>query len=818
MKQFVKNLLLLLLVATTFFGFSQQPRIDSLLTILIKSNSDTTRLGLYIKIGKAYEEVSADSASNYYQKAINLGEQIAPNTNSGNYKFASALKLKSLALHQFGNLKAEEGEFNLALENYTKALAIRETIDDKTEIFNTLNQMGIAYFYLSEYEKAIEIFEKELNISKELNDRIKIAKSYTNLGVIYRNQGHSDRALENYISSLIVYEELNHTPGMSTCYNNIGVIHWNEGNYDLAIEYYQKALDIYKKTNDRNGIAKSYNNIGVVYDDMKNTPKALEYYKQAIELYKALGEKHGLSAIYNNMGVIYKIKAEKASSTSLIEVYVTNAIDYYKKSLDIAKELADKSGIALIEGNLASLYLLLGQSTNNRELLRRTVNYALSAYKISIEIGSIPYQNDFSSHLMNAYRSLGDTVKAFKFAEIYIKTRQTLFNSEKSKALADAEAQFQSEKKQQEIDRQRILLENQLLEASRQRTYRNGVILALVLSLLLTIIAFRGYRLKKSKNRIITEKNAILEQANAEILTQSDELKAQRDMVMKQNRELGEMHSHITNSLQYAQSIQAAILPSETVIEQISKDYFVLIKPCELVSGDFFWAASFDCYQIFCIADCTGHGVPGAFMSILGITALNDIVTRHRITKPDEILRLLRENVIEALSQNDPHHLHKDGIDLAICVFNTKTRELQYSGAGIPLWMVVKNSLSEIIGDYPKTSLNGLSLFDIKSNSTPVGQSPILKPFINHSFALKDIETRIYLITDGFADQFNEINRKKYMVSRLKSLVLENCSNSMAQQKLIFENEFTSWMGSSYQVDDVAVLGIMLNGNEPSRI
>lgn len=819
MKNGLLNLFLLIaLVGISVWVFGQNHKIDSLKNHLKEATHDTSSVTFYLKIGQAFEDISADSSMAYYNRALTISDIYAPDNLLDKPKVdiqtESLFRLKAYSHQYIGDLHTNNGELNNAIESYSKAIQIREKINDKEGLFNSLNQMGIAYYYLGDFEKAIEQFTRELEISNLLNDRLKVARSYTNLGVIYRNQGFFDKALENYLNSLKVYEELNHTQGLSTCYNNIGVIHWSQQNFDRAVEYYQKSLDIYLKTGDKRGMAKAYNNIGVVYDDKGEADQAAEHYQKALAIYVDLNDKHGMSACYNNIGVIYKNLADSAKSQRDLEVKADVAIENYKKSLRIALDLGDKNGIAMTNANLSSLYLLLGEKTKKTDYLKQAVSYGKIAFNISSEIGSIPYQNDASGHLLNAYALLGDSAKAFKYSEIFIKTRQQLFSAEKTKILADAEAQFETEKKQQEIDRQRILLENKELEASRQRTFRNAVIVALLLSLLMAASAYRGYSQKKAKNIIIQEKNSILEQANAEILAQRDELEAQRDMLMDQNQKLEEAHTHITDSLHYAQSIQAAILPSEKMLEAISPEYFMLMKPFQVVSGDFFWAVNIDEYRIFGVADCTGHGVPGAFMSILGLNALNDIVIRHRIVQPSQILGYLRDSVINALSQNDPDQMHKDGIDIALCTFNSKTKELHYSGAGIPMWVVVSDDCecNDFNEQYSKTAfyINNHSLFEVKPDKMPVGFAPRIKPFTHKSFSLKNCNASIYLSTDGFADQFGGIDGTKFGTTRLKNLILQNAHKPLHIQKESITDNFESWLKSYNQVDDVAILGIRL--------
>ncbi len=282
--------------------------------------------------------------------------------------------------------------------------------------------------------------------------------------------------------------------------------------------------------------------------------------------------------------------------------------------------------------------------------------------------------------------------------------------------------------------------------------------------------------------------------------------------MQEQNVKLEKFRQHTTESLRYAQSIQAAILPSEKVIHSISEEHFVLMKPCEFVSGDFFWATTFNEFQIFCVADCTGHGVPGAFMSILGITALNDIVIKHRISKPSDILGYLRQSVIETLSQNDAEQLHKDGMDIALCTFNSKTRELQFAGAGIPMWVVTNNPECKLLFEAKseKVEYQNLNLFEVKGDPMPVGLSPRIKPFTNSVYALNNNSVAIYLLTDGYTDQFDETRQAKYGNQKLKKQIIEINHLAFTEQKVHLEKEFDVWKGSGYQLDDVAILGIKI--------
>jgi serine phosphatase RsbU (regulator of sigma subunit) len=662
------------------------------------------------------------------------------------------------------------------------------------------------------YNRALDIIESNLGNERVFQDLLIVATRY--IGILYLNQSATDKALEYFQKSLKLSEELDFTKEIAASLNNIGLVHDDLMNHNLSIEYYRKSIEYSLLINDDFGVARGYNNIGVSSSRMGNILMAIDNYTKAAEAFEKLGLTHFLASTHNNIGTYYLglIHSEESPDSTL--AYYQKALRSFESAAKAFKEAREIFNYITVVANLAQTHrqisnILPKGHPDKEEHMKIAIAYGNESIEKAKEFNAFSTIYYASHALMDAYKSQGNISKALEFAELIISNNDSLNSQDRRRIAEEVEAQYQTAKKQQEIENQNILLENKTLDARRQKTMRNAIIVALLLTMILASIIYKGYKAKAATNEIILEKNQILEQANAEILAQRDELEAQRDMVLNQNKELEDMQRHTTHSLQYAQSIQAAILPSEQQIEKISPDYFIFMKPCELVSGDFFWAAHFDQYQVFCVADCTGHGVPGAFMSILGITALNDIVTRHRITKPSEILRLLRESVIEALSQNDPEQLHRDGMDIGLCVYNTKTFELQFAGAGIPLWVVTRGETNGKFGDRVLTSENGYSLFDIKADRTPVGQSPLHKPFTNHIFNLEKSDgIRIYLATDGFADQFESSSKSKYRKIRLKSFILENCHKKMKLQKDALDAEFNNWMGSGYQVDDAAILGL----------
>jgi serine phosphatase RsbU (regulator of sigma subunit) len=275
----------------------------------------------------------------------------------------------------------------------------------------------------------------------------------------------------------------------------------------------------------------------------------------------------------------------------------------------------------------------------------------------------------------------------------------------------------------------------------------------------------------------------------------ANELLAQKnEEITKQKEIVEEQHQEITDSISYAKRIQTALLTSDNYWEQISKEHFVLLKPKDVVSGDFFWAFQTENnLAIWVAADCTGHGVPGAFMSMLGISFFNEIVVENNITNPAEILNKLRGKIIKALEQKGVDTQQKDGMDLALCVWDKNTNLLSFSGANNPLWLIRNDELLEY-----------------KPDKQPVGLFlGEMKPFSVQQIQLEKGDT-IYTFSDGYADQFGGEKGKKFKLKSLKELLLSVQGKPLSEQKQIIDNMFETWKGNLEQIDDVCVIGVKI--------
>jgi len=343
--------------------------------------------------------------------------------------------------------------------------------------------------------------------------------------------------------------------------------------------------------------------------------------------------------------------------------------------------------------------------------------------------------------------------------------------------------------KSAKIAEQETVLIEQLKAIEKQKLMLYFAIIALILLAGLGFFILRAYRIKKRANKILADKNEKISRQKDEIEKQRDEIQKQKEVAEKQRDQIAYQKQHITDSIEYAKKIQTALLPSlELFADDI--DHFVLYKPRDIVSGDFYWVGRFNGEQIIIAADCTGHGVPGAFMSMLGVSLLNEIIVNKGVLQPDQIMNQLRDAVIRTLGQKEAASEIKDGMDMCICKYTLSSKVLQFAGANNPLYM-----------------FSGEELTEIKADKMPVAIYENMKPYTLHEFQLKKGDT-FYVFSDGYVDQFGGPKLKKYLSKNFKNTLLEMQSRSMLEQGASLDEIFEEWRKEVEQIDDVTVIGV----------
>ena len=363
--------------------------------------------------------------------------------------------------------------------------------------------------------------------------------------------------------------------------------------------------------------------------------------------------------------------------------------------------------------------------------------------------------------------------------QIEVKVQQdTLANQKEKIAIQIARIDEQLSK----ISEQENKIKVQLETLEKQKLVIYFVILALVLVSFLGYYIYRGYKIKK-------EANIKLEEKNRTISRQKDEIEKQRDLAAAQRDQIAYQKKHITDSIMYAKRIQTALIPSLELFSD-KLEHFVLYKPLAIVSGDFYWVSTQQNLQIIIAADCTGHGVPGAFMSMLGVTMLNEIVSGKHVVMPDQIIEELRNGIIKALNQQENEDSVKDGMDIAICVVDFSKNILYFSGANNPLYLV-----------------RGGELIHYRADKMPVAIHYKMTPFTLHTIELQKGDA-FYIFSDGYADQFGGPKEKKYMTSQLKETIVSMANEPMLKQGEKLSEIFEEWRGENPQVDDVTLIGV----------
>lgn len=772
------NKYIILLFLTFFLCNSFANNLDSLLNVLSKTNEDTTKINLMNDIFKKYRSKNRIKAKEYAEKSLKLSLEI-------DYKKGSANAYHNLAI-----LHHIKGEYEEALVFYNKSLTIRKEINDKKKIASSYNNIGVIYKSKGLYDKALDIYEKSLKIKEEIGDKKGVGSTFINIGVIYEKQGDYNKALDYFFKGLKINEEIDSKKNIAVAYNNIGNIYELQLNYDQAIKYYFKSLKIREKTNNDKGIALVYNNIGLVYQAKSDYKNALFYLKKSLEMKKKHKDKRGIAYTQNNIGTLYFAQKQ-----------YNKALEYYNKSLKTKQEIGDKKGVAESCKNIGVYYSKLGNYEKAIQFLKKSLVLAKKMKALSII-------RDVANSLSNIYSIQKNYKQAYEYHFLFKQSADSLHNKENTEQITKLGMQYSFDKKQkiQELEQQKkdVIKE---AEIRKQKEIKNYLFAVLILVLLFLFTMIRSYRIKKKDNRLLEQQNLEIRFQKEEIQKQAEDLtKANKEITIRnkeityQKEEIEKKSNDILASINYAQKIQQAMLPPYDLFNDIFPNNFVLFRPRDIVSGDYYWATRRNNRTFIAAADCTGHGVPGAFMSMLGISFLNEIVNKRdgQSIKAGEILTALRHKVKKSLHQTGKANEAKDGMDIALCIIDTENMNLQYSGAYNPLILIRSKSDEK-------------EMIQVKADRMPIGIHLKEKPtFTNHEIDIEKGDV-FYLFSDGFIDQFGGKDGRKFMSRNFKNTLVELADKPMKQQKEILDDIFDNWKGEKYnQLDDVLVLGVRI--------
>jgi tetratricopeptide (TPR) repeat protein len=693
----------------------------------------------------------------------------------------------ALCYNNIGVINVAQGRYAEALESYQKALTILEHIGDQQGIANCYNNIGLIHTYQGRYAEALEAHQKALTILESIGDQQGIADCYNNMGLIHYAQGRYAEALESYQKALTIQERIGDQQGIANCYNNIGLIHADQGRYAEALESYQKALTILENIGDQKGIAICYNNIGIIHADQGRYAEALESYQKALAIRERIGDQRGMASSYNNIGNIHKAQGRYAE-----------ALESYQKALAIRERIGDQRGMASSYNNIGNIHKAQGRYTEALEAFQK-------ALAIAQPLGLQDYLDDIYLNLAqtdSALAALGQNhlwKSAYLHHRLYAAYKDSVLNEASIRKQAQLESQYEYDKKtallKAEQEKERALATAQL----RQReTQRNLSLLALGIALIgLVTFAILYRKIRQQRDLIqkqsdeIQRKNLALEQYNAELKSTNQALEESNRIIQQQAETLLEKNEEILDSIRYAERIQRAILPSAEKWQRLLPQSFLLYKPRDIVAGDFYWLEETERYIFLGVADATGHGVPGAFVSIVCANALHKAVLEEGLESPAEILCRVREVVVSQLTQAGEKV--KDGMDIALIRFakGDQSRAV-FAGANRPLWIVSAEGLLEVAG-----------------TRQPIGYVEEPKPFEEVELMLGSrAPAMVYAFTDGIVDQMGGPKGRKLLPKGMREWLSGLWSQPVAEQAESLTALFETWRGDRPQIDDVTIVGV----------
>jgi serine phosphatase RsbU (regulator of sigma subunit) len=629
-----------------------------------------------------------------------------------------------------------------------------------------LNNLGAIFRSRGDLDSSLYYNKESLKLKMEIGDNKGIANSYQNIGSVYHLRGDLVKALEHYQWCLKIRESLKDEKGIAGIYINIGAVYHYQDDFTNAIRYYEMSLEGRIKQQDSAGISGAYTNLGTVYSEQGDSAlkagnaglsetlyaKALASYQGALEIDLLLDSKNATARDENNIGTIY-LKMKKYDA----------ALECFNRCIQIRNEINVKSGLAVTYYSMATIYLETGD-------YNKAVQYGEMSYAFAKQTNSIIELNGATSVLYKTFRKQNKFEKALGMYEEYIASKDSISNKEQSTKTMQLIVQYEYDKKaaadslvnakKDEMNALVLTKKNAELDAKRneQIVLYGGVFV---------LILFGGFTYNRFK--VTSRQKHIIEQ--------------QKEIVEEKQKE-------ILDSINYAKRIQNAILPPKRMVEENLGEHFILYAPKDIVAGDFYWLELKNGKVLFAAADCTGHGVPGAMVSVVCNNGLNRSVREHDITEPGKILDKTRQIVIQEFEKSDDEV--NDGMDISLCALDLKTKTMQWAGANNPLWHLRNGVLTEY-----------------KPNKQPIGKLYDPVPFTTHTIPVETGDV-IYIFTDGFQDQFGGEKGKKFKASQLKELLLRYSDQPMPELKNILINAFEEWKGPLEQVDDVCVIGLRI--------
>ncbi len=615
---------------------------------------------------------------------------------------------------------------------------------------NAISNFGFQEFYKGDYFDALVHFEQALILKRELSDSIGITNAYNNMGSVYDALGNTEKALELFVQAEKINKDLNKLSAYANVSMNIANILNNQGLTQKAYERYREILQIRRKESDLFGISHTSHIIGNYYLKQQEKDSAWYYINASLKSFKSLQNEKWTAKTLDLLGDYY----------------------YQYKNYDSAIYYLLQSRKILEENNFTALmtinYLKLGKNYRKKRNMNKAFEVAQKAYDIAKSISALDPQQVAAKQLYIDYESVGKLDSALKYHKLFVVLKDSLHSESVKKQLFNNELKEEFRRKQLKMK----LDKEKTMELAELNSHRQKVIIYFLASgafllILFLLYVLNRFRVSRKQQRIIGSQRSILE---------------------KQNRK-------ITDSITYAKRILRSITVSKEVIQRSYPDSFIFFKPKDVVSGDFHWAFELNEEEIITVvADCTGHGVPGAILSIICSNALDSVIRLNGVSSPENIMRQFNQELILKLNREKGVNTNRDGVELTITKYNKNTKKLH-------LCMVGHKAL------YFNQELN--EMVEISGDRIPLADPKYLDRQVH---TLHELNTNsndaIYLFSDGYVDQKGGPNRKKYYLKTFADFIHKHANEPMEAQKTALFNEYNRWKGDVEQYDDVLVIGV----------
>ena len=813
-----------------------QREIDSLNVIISNVNTaDTILAESYLGLSGLLYVQNIDTMIPLCNKVIEIAEKKLANSPSESEERAM-LNHYSGALNNIAFVYMSKGDINKCLNYLNKSLAIYEKTGNKEELATAIGNIGHVLQNQGNAPKALEYFQRSLEIEKEFGNNLNIGLSLSNIASIYSDQKELDKALEYYQKSLSFIEKDGNEHFIANVKLRIGGVLHGQGNRELALNYYFNSLKLSTKLDAQKPVSNCLNYLGDYHLNQNNLDSALFYFKKSYSIRKEIDFKQGIAI--SSMGiskVLYeKEELQAAKKYALEALGIAQGLGYPSEINAVAKLLSDI--YEKENNNRASLEMLklhiqmkdsISAQESRKSLIQQQFKYEYETKKkedslqhelqIAVTDEKLKSEESFNKLLIflllvvvlglifiverlikiNSQNKLIEHQKAVVQQKNKILERLSLVVSKTENiilildAIGNVEWVNDSFEKLNNLTFDQLLIERgrNIVDVSNYKEI--GEILNICKSTKkpykydsLNVTANGDHVWESSTITPIYDSDGLL--SNYIIIDVDISLrKNAEDLVMQKNKD-------ITDSINYAKRLQNAILPNINSLTNFQLENFILFLPKGILSGDFYWIEKYNGKIYFAVADCTGHGVPGAMVSVICSNVLSKALLEEGITKPSLILNRTRDLVVKRFGNSDQEI--RDGMDISLCSIDIESGDLEWSGANNPLWIIRSgnDTIEEIVPD-----------------KQPIGMFVTKEPFTNNYLKVNKGDL-LYLFSDGFVDQFGGVNGKKYKSPNFQKFILSIKDNQMDKQLVALRNEFISWKGDLEQIDDVCVMGVRI--------